>query len=461
MALKTGILALLLLLLYPSFLMAQPDNEALNNEPHKGLSRSSPPESCKGCHAQIYDDWKDSFHAKSTTSPAFRGMFTIFDFSTQGKAPQECLNCHSAESKYNKNYQELRQAILDDQPNTPGTTCAACHGITEVDDVPDLLVPVTNHPVTLPAHNVEKGELFKKSVMCSSCHDYNNAHAVQGDWRKGVPCCDTNRDFRRTEMAKRGVTCQSCHMADGLDKNPTAWKDTLTESSSLKQAVMRWLNLEQYTEDKTLKGHRFPGSHDAPMLKSAFDIQLETVREGYTVSAEMAIKNLTGHSIPNGCPPRARIFLKVWLEDSDGFEIDGRQIEYGINFKDKNGNQPAMVDTAVSRGFDQVFEAEKTEQRQFKLSLEEADDNPVFLKASMTYVHFVMPPSEAQNRMQQGLIKRIKAGSDAEKKFILDTEIPGRMAAMNQLSSAYKPIVIWQAKGKVTDKGVAELEIKQ
>lgn len=431
------------------------------NNPHQGLSSSSPPESCKGCHTQIYDEWRDSFHAKATTSPAFRGMFTIFDFSTQGKAPAECLNCHSTDSKYRQNHEELRQAILEDRPNTPGITCTACHGITQVEDIPDLMVPVENQPVTLPAHNVEKGELFKKSVMCSSCHDYNNAHAVGGDWQKGVPCCDTNRDFRRTEMAKRGVTCQSCHMASGLSENPKAWKNELSEQTSFKSTLMRWLNLEQYVEKKKWKGHRFPGSHDAPMLKSAFDIQLESTRDGDTVIANIAIKNLTGHSIPNGCPPRTRIFLKVWLEDSDGFELDGKQVEYGINFKDKNGNEPAMVDTAVSRGFDQVFEAEKTDHQRFVLSMSDADEGQVYLKGSMTYVHFVMPPSDAQNRMQQGLIKRIKAGTESEKDFILNTEIPGRMAAMNRLASAYNPIVIWQFKANVSDNGLTELEVKQ
>ncbi|GMR16645.1 MAG: hypothetical protein BMS9Abin31_1003 [Gammaproteobacteria bacterium] len=224
---------------------------------------------------------------------------------------------------------------------------------------------------------------------------------------------------------------------------------------------MRWLNLEQYAENKIWKGHRFPGSHDAPMLKSAFDIQFDAIRTSNNITANIAIKNLTGHSIPNGCPPRARIFLRIWIEDSDGFEIDGQQIEFGINFKDKNGNEPAMVDTAVSRGFDQVLEAEKIETRNFKFSLTDADEDPVHIKASMTYVHFVMPPPEAQNRMQQGLIKRIKAGNEEVKNYILETEIPGRMAAMNRLFSAYKPIVIWQAKGKISKNGVANMEATQ
>ncbi len=68
------------------------------------------------------------------------------------------------------------------------------------------------------------------------------------------------------------------------------------------------------------------------------------------------------------------------------------------------------------------------------------------MKASLTYVYFVMPPPEAQNHMQQGLIQRIDAGTQETKDYILNVEIPGRMAAMNRLTSAYTPVVMWHAE---------------
>jgi len=413
---------------------------------HDGLTASSPPEACRSCHTTVYDKWKESFHAKATTSPAFRGMATLFNFGTGPQYARECLNCHATDVKLSGDYEARWQAIMDDKPDTPGVTCTACHAIRDVKkDNYDLLVPVTMKPVRTPFHNVERSPLFKKEVMCSGCHDYNNSHAVQGDWEQGVACCTTNRDFRKTKMAKEGVSCQTCHMAPGLDKNPDAWKTALNSRSSLKERLFRLVNLDRYVEKAPFKGHRFPGSHDAGVLKSAVETTFDVEKTDNSARLRVTIKNLTGHSIPNGCPPRARIFLRLWLEDEDGFEIDSHEVEYGINFKDINSFEPAMVDTAVSRGFDHVLGAEKTTEVEARLELPD-DASPVTAKASLTYVYFVMPPPEAQNRMQQGIIKRIQASTPEQKDFILNTEIPGRMAAMNRLASAYPPVLMWHAE---------------
>ncbi len=419
---------------------------------HQGLTASSPPESCRSCHREIYDQWKESFHAKATTSPAFRGMATLFNFSVGSKYARECLNCHATDVKLTGDYQARWRAILEDKPDTPGVTCTACHAIRDVDkDSYDLLVPVKVSAVKTPFHNVERSALFKKEVMCSGCHDYNNSHAVQGDWERGVPCCDTNRDFRKTRMYKQGVSCQTCHMAPGLDKDPEAWRKALEARTSLREALLRLVNLDRYAEDRPLRSHRFPGSHDPEVVKTAVEAGFRIQQSGRKVVLRVDLKNLTGHSIPNGCPPRARMFLRLWLEDEDGFEVDSHQVEYGFNFKDKDGFEPAMVEAAVARGFDHVLEAEKTEVVEARFDIP-GDAGPLTAKASLTYVYFVMPPPEAQNRMQQGLIRRIRAGTQAEKDFILNVEIPGRMAAMNRLVSAYAPVVMWQAEQPVIVK---------
>lgn len=429
-----------------------PDAEHITNRTHQGLTVSSSPESCQSCHSEIYDQWKESFHAKATTSPAFRGMATLFNFSSGPKYARECLNCHATDVKLSGDYEARWQAIMDDKPDTPGVTCTACHAIREVDkDSHDLLVPVTMKAVKTPFHNVERSPLFKKEVMCSGCHDYNNSHAVGGDWERGIACCDTNRDFRKTRMAKEGVSCQTCHMAPGLDKDPTAWQQALSARSSFREALLRLVNLDRYTENRPVRSHRFPGSHDPDVVKSAVDTSLSVERTEHQVTLRVALKNLTGHSIPNGCPPRARMFLRLWLEDADGFEVDSHEVEYGFNFKDKDGFEPAMVEAAVARGFDHVLEAEKTDEVEASFELP-ADGSRLTAKGSLTYVYFVMPPPEAQNRMQQGLIRRIQSGTQEDKDFILNVEIPGRMAAMNRLVSAYTPVVMWHAEQNLTEK---------
>lgn len=426
-----------------------PPSEHSAGSSHKGLTVSSSSKSCQSCHSEIYDQWKESFHAKATTSPAFRGMATLFNFSAGAKSARECLNCHATDVKLTGDYQARWQAIMDDKPNTPGVTCTACHSIRDVDkNNHDLLVPVTIKAVKTPFHNVERSALFKKEVMCSGCHDYNNSHAVQGDWERGVACCNTNRDFRKTKMAKDGVTCQTCHMAPGLDKDPNAWKKAISSRGSFKDTLFRLVNLGQYSEKKIFRGHRFPGSHDADLVKSSVKTKLTVESNNKEITLKATIKNLTGHSIPNGCPPRARIFLRLWLEDEDGFEIDSKQVEYGFNFIDKYGFEPVGVAAAVGRGFDHVIEAEKISEVTARFEYPK-DSSEITAKASLTYVYFVMPPTEAQNRLQQGLIRQIQEGTQEKKDFILNVEIPSRMGAMNRLVSAYNPVVMWLTKQKI------------
>jgi Cytochrome c554 and c-prime len=418
------------------------------SETHAGLVAANPPESCQSCHSEIYDQWKDSFHAKATTSPFFRGVAKLFNYSVGPKYARECLNCHATDVKLTKDYQSRWQAILADESDTPGVTCTACHAIRDVEDIPDLLVPAKMSVVKTPFHNAERSPMFKKEVMCSGCHDYNNSHAVQGDWEQGVACCDTNRDFRKTRMAKKGVSCQTCHMAPGLDKDPKAWQKALSSRGSIKDALLRLVNLDRYAENREFRGHRFPGSHDAEVLKTAVKTSFEVQRKKNKVQIRVGLENLTGHSIPNGCPPRARIFLRIWLEDADGFEVDSQLEEYGFNFKDKDGFEPVMVPTAVARGFDNVLEAETTENVQAEFTLP-AEGGPFTVKANLIYNYFVTPPPEAQNRIQQGIIRRIQAGTPAQKDYILNVEIPGRMAAMNQVLSTYPAVLMWRAEQRL------------
>lgn len=136
--------------------------------------------------------------------------------------------------------------------------------------------------------------------------------------------------------------------------------------------------------------------------------------------------------------------LRFWAQDKEGNEIFSDQVEYGFNFTDAGGNEPAMVDAATGRGWVHVLEADKDNVESFRVEVP-GNAGPITLKALMTYIHFVMPPPEAQNRMQQGLIDRVQRGTEEEKQKILNEEIPTRMASMNTLQSTYPPIRMAEA----------------
>lgn len=74
------------------------------------------------------------------------------------------------------------------------------------------------------------------------------------------------------------------------------------------------------------------------------------------------------------------------------------------------------------------------------------------VKASLIYIWFVTPPSEAKNRMQKAIIRRIESSPAEIKEKILNEEIPARMAAMNTLESTNPPVVMATAQRRVSLK---------
>ena len=86
-----------------------------------------------------------------------------------------------------------------------------------------------------------------------------------------------------------------------------------------------------------------------------------------------------------------------------------------------------------------------------KLDTESAEEN-VTVKASLTYLWFVLPPTEAQDRIQKSIIRRIESASPEIKDKILNEEIPARMSSMNTLESTNPPVVMATAQIKVSLK---------
>lgn len=412
---------------------------------------------CKPCHERQYKEWKESFHSKSLTTPTFRAMATIFYYNVKAKSPEQrkrwgenleyCINCHAPQTRLTGNHKELAEQILKgEKVSSEGVTCTTCHSIKAVEDRPDPGVPVElDHPLVISYHEARRERLHKKSLLCSACHDYNNPHAVDlGDPAVvGVACCTVFRDWKETSFAKRGVTCQSCHMRDEMG---------VVEKASMFDRLKGWLfkltNLERYVDDRNRVNHTMPGSHFENMLRKAVDMEITAQQSGGRIKATVRITNKTAHSIPNGCPPRSRIYLRFWAEDKDGDIIYSDTRKYGINLVDPQGFEPAMVDNSAGR-HDFPLMAEETKEELFAFDLPE-DSGDVELKATLTYILFVTPPPEAKDRMQRWIIKRIKAAKTREERdFILNKEIPDRMAAMNALESTFPPVVMAKASRRI------------
>jgi hypothetical protein len=191
------------------------DPLAAQGEPPVGFSpveASLAPESCGGCHAGQYADWRTSLHAH-TIGPGILWQFHLMEQSEANR----CLRCHAplAEQKAlmarERGWQNAPQATPP--PYVPadlhrqGLVCAACHVRAHVRYGPPRQGPVA--PADAPQHSgFVASPAFEDSRFCATCHQF----APDGRRVNGKLLEDTYEEWRASPAAAAAQTCQSCHM---------------------------------------------------------------------------------------------------------------------------------------------------------------------------------------------------------------------------------------------------------
>lgn len=133
-------------------------------------------ERCGECHIAIYDEWKQSLHARSFINPEFKEATNDYEFTL-------CLGCHIPETIYTETDVKPRNYNLKD-----GVHCNGCH----LDGDCALSGPL---PALAP-HPVGRGrEFYRTSDLCGKCHK-----GVFEEWKA----------VKIKEGEKK--TCQECHM---------------------------------------------------------------------------------------------------------------------------------------------------------------------------------------------------------------------------------------------------------
>jgi len=333
-------------------------------------------ELCKGCHNDVYKQWKKSMHAQSTAlADPLHGAFyqqEVGDPRAEGQIHQKtqtfpvCLACHAPNAALAKSTK------LDAKPAfSEGVNCVSCHtlksykgirkpdgkfqlGIDAYEVVDELQAPqgVGRHlaalasagddpfggagagggdkkpnphlgkPVTvegkeIPALPMEGNPSVLKTMdACMGCHDQRNSP-------KGVALCQTGSEY---DQSLTKVNCLACHMPI----------------------------------NNGVADHTMGGGHDHGMLKRGviFDVKLET--GGDSIKANVLLKNLLPHSMPTGAPFR-NMFMKltaynakgevVWQNSKDHPAKDDPQAYFQYMLADDEG-KPAMPPVATKVGLD-------------------------------------------------------------------------------------------------------------
>ena len=60
-----------------------------------GIDLFDPPETCRGCHQEIYDQWKGSMHSNAWNDPVYLALMREASKATKGLTDNLCIGCHT------------------------------------------------------------------------------------------------------------------------------------------------------------------------------------------------------------------------------------------------------------------------------------------------------------------------------------------------------------------------------
>lgn len=262
-------------------------------------------DACKGCHEEIYDEWKSSMHAKSTAlKDPIHGM--VYEqvmgspheegLTKNGKYPV-CLNCHAPIAAIDG------KTKLDSNPvYNEGINCVVCHTLKERKPLRNkegkmqygVQAYVMSHEEGIlqgpsgrrfkskadglsrnyhPRDMEPNSALMKTNDACMGCHDERHNG-------KGVAVCETGKEYKQSGSQ---VSCQSCHMPVVNGR----------------------------------VSHAMVGGHSEAMVARGARLEMKTRTSGDQIQATVEVINQLPHDFPTGAPFR-NAYIRIFALDKDG-----------------------------------------------------------------------------------------------------------------------------------------------
>jgi nitrate/TMAO reductase-like tetraheme cytochrome c subunit len=151
-------------------------------------------ERCGECHVEIFEEWRDSPHARAFSSPQFLAR-------TDGGSVDRCVSCH-APGPVRVEESIVRPTAGRVLRREDGVTCNSCHHLEaghgeNGDDFGVAARMIGPHATTalVEPHPIDvRAEWFHDSALCGRCHE------------------DTYRELSEHCGPASSESCQSCHM---------------------------------------------------------------------------------------------------------------------------------------------------------------------------------------------------------------------------------------------------------
>ncbi len=343
---------------------------------------------CGECHQQIYNQWKDSMHAKSSAledpihATFYRKVMgdpTVEGLRKKGKYPV-CLQCHAPNAaKDKKTKLDSKNAYRE------GVNCVSCHtlesykGIRKPDGKLQLGASAYERSENLQG---PRGFLLSYNPQEAAIWNAVNPHLgsenrpANAKTPSGKPLPDL--PLTGNSLLQSSKACLGCH-----DMRPNSNKVVLcnTGDEFLQDGSKETCQSCHMPVSNGIVDHSIGGGHDVAMLERAVRLDLFPTREGNKLKLRVELENKQPHKAPTGAPFR-NIVLKLTARDKTGNVLwtnfkkhpmdEDPQAYFVYTLQDAKGNF-STPPKAVGVKSDSRLEAHETRELQYEIDAKNVD----------------------------------------------------------------------------------------
>ena len=342
------------------------------------------PETCAGCHVDIYEAWSGSLHAHAWTDELFQVEYVMAHEDTDGLTDTFCASCHTPIGVAVGQVPPYDGSEVD-EISARGVSCDYCHTVSAVVDTKNAMTEKDPGSVkrgprgdgTSPAHEVMFSETHKSAEICGACHNVN--HPINE-----LPLETTYTEWEESPYAAEGITCQDCHMTPGpgVGENPGKSatmgqeRDNVATHYFVGGGVMMFSALESEVHAQKAEER----------LQAAVDLGLEAeAREDEMLITVDLTNEAAGHMLPTGLTNVRKMWIEVTVKDqqgdivyTSGHELDGNHIDteavyFHTVFGDEEGNKTDEVWLAEEVLFEQRIGPKETFTQDYTVEAAEGE----------------------------------------------------------------------------------------
>ena len=362
---------------------------------------------CASCHPVQFSEWQQSNHSFASSDTWVRDLYSG-DGTAGGGAGYVFRDTHDADDTgFCAVCHNTMEDVFDpgnvffDEASTPagidGVTCVACHQMDSINEDVNALGHLGNATYRFPDGDLPTSQFvwgplddvvfagmrasyaphFRDSLMCASCHQYQNPDT-------GAPGQSTYSEWLDSPYAVAGPdfrSCQDCHM----------------EAND--ESEICFIGDQPVRPSEQNKRHDFVGSTPDTLAEA---LLLTTVAEDadgvLTVRAEVTNSG-GGHSFPTGVSIRnAILVLEATWNGQPLEQLSGPQIPFWAD-DDVPGKQEGDYAGDPGKGFAKVLEGRINGQGEVMRPVLFIDAEGVYsdtlipaTETDVTEVELILPP---------------------------------------------------------------------